>query len=76
MATWNNSSWYSEAILIQWNDTFYKPFGLIDKQRYATHARLSSILSLHSQLPRGLMDNELRFCSHIRGSNPDFGIYF
>ena len=43
MATWNNSSWYSEAILIQWNDTFYKPFGLNDKQRYAAHARITRL---------------------------------
>ena len=28
------------------------------------------------QLPRGLMDNEMRFWSDDRGSNPDFGIYF
>ena len=43
MATWNSSSWYSEAILVQWNDTFYKPFGLNDKQRYAAHAQISRL---------------------------------
>ena len=43
MATWNNSSRYSEAILIQWNDTFYKPFGQNEKQRYAAHARTSRL---------------------------------
>ena len=52
MATCNNSSWYSGAILIQWNDTFYKPFGLNDKQRYAAHMReYQGYLSLNSQLP-------------------------
>ena len=34
IACWQNSSWYSEATLIQWNDTFYKSFGLNDKRRY------------------------------------------
>ena len=33
-------------------------------------------LSLSYQLPRGLTDNEMRFCSDDRGSNPAFGIYF
>ena len=33
-------------------------------------------LSLNNQLPRRLMDNEVRFWSDDRGSNPDFGIYF
>ena len=32
--------------------------------------------SLYSQLPYGLMDNEMRFWSDDRGSNPEFGIYF
>ena len=48
MATWNNSSWYSEAILIQWNDTFYKPFGLNDKdmrhmREYQGHLNRSAV---------------------------------
>ena len=34
IAFWQNVSWYSEATLIQWNYTFYKSFGLNDKQKY------------------------------------------
>ena len=30
IAFWQNSSRHSEATLIQWNDTFYKSFGLAD----------------------------------------------
>ena len=75
MATWNNSSWYSEAILIQWNDTFYKPFGLNDKDM--RHMREYQVyLSHNSHLRRGLMNNEMRFWSYDRGSNPSLGIYF
>ena len=33
-------------------------------------------LSLDCRLPRGLMDNELRFWSDDRSSNPACGIYF
>ena len=33
-------------------------------------------LSPDSQLPRGLMNNEMRFWSDDRGSNPAFHIYF
>ena len=32
--------------------------------------------SLNSQLPRGLMDKEMRFWSADRGSITAFGIYF
>ena len=34
IAFWQNLSGYAEATLVQWNDTFYKSFGLNDKQRY------------------------------------------
>ena len=37
---WRNSSGYSEATLIQWNDTFYKSFGLNVKQIWKMAALL------------------------------------
>ena len=41
-----------------------------------TCANIKVILSLKRQLSRGLMDNEMRFWSDDRGSNPIYGIYF
>ena len=49
---------------------------MINKDMRDTCANIKVILSLNSQLSRGLMDNEMRFWSDDRGSILEFGIYF